>query len=130
MAIKVLLDTHALLWALVEPERLSPSALAIIEDPQNTLVVSSASAWELAIKYQLGRIPEARSVIEGFSNHLRVLEALELAISSAHAIKAGSFHASHRDPFDRVLAAQSLIEGIPLISKDPLLKSFDVSLIW
>jgi len=127
---KVLLDTHVLLWALVEPDKLSLSALAIIEDTQNTVVVSSASAWELAIKYQLGRLPEASSVIEGFQNHLRVLEAIELAISSTHAIKAGSFKASHRDPFDRVLAAQSLIEGIPLISNDPLLKSFDVSLIW
>ena len=64
MAISVLLDTHALLWALVEPGKLSPAAVEVIEDPQNTVVVSSASAWEIAIKYQLGRLPEARSVID------------------------------------------------------------------
>jgi PIN domain nuclease of toxin-antitoxin system len=126
----VLLDTHALLWALVEPSNLSLAAVEIIEDPQNTVVVSSASAWEIAIKYQLGRLPEARLVIDGYQQHLRVLRAVELSVNSIHAIRAGSFEVEHRDPFDRMLASQSLIEGIPLVSKDPLLRQFDVSLIW
>ncbi len=130
MAISVLLDTHALLWALVEPSNLSLAAVEIIEDPQNTVVVSSASAWEIAIKYQLGRLPEARLVIDGYQQHLRVLRAVELSVNSIHAIRAGSFEVEHRDPFDRMLASQSLIEGIPLVSKDPLLRQFDVSLIW
>ena len=130
MAISVLLDTHALLWALVEPGKLSSAAVEIIEDPQNTVVVSSASAWEIAIKYQLGRLPEARSVIDGYHRHLRVLRAVELAMNSEHAIRAGSFDTEHRDPFDRMLAAQSLVEGLPLVSKDSLLRLFDVTLIW
>jgi PIN domain nuclease of toxin-antitoxin system len=130
VAISVLLDTHALLWALVEPSNLSLAAVEIIEDPQNTVVVSSASAWEIAIKYQLGRLPEARLVIDGYQQHLRVLRAVELSVNSIHAIRAGSFEVEHRDPFDRMLASQSLIEGIPLVSKDPLLRQFDVSLIW
>ncbi len=130
MAISVLLDTHALLWALVEPGKLSPAAVEVIENPQNTVVVSSASAWEIAIKYQLGRLPEARSVIDGYHRHLRVLRAVELAMNSEHAIRAGSFDAEHRDPFDRMLAAQSLIEGLPLVSKDSLLRLFGVTLMW
>lgn len=130
MAISVLLDTHALLWALVEPDKLSPTAMEIMEDPHNTLVVSSASAWEIAIKFQLGRLPEARSVIDGFHHHLRVLRAQELAMNVVHALKAGSFEIEHRDPFDRMLAAQSLVEGLPLLSKDPLLRSFGVTLLW
>lgn len=130
MAMKVLLDTHVLLWALVEPKKLSPTAIEILQDSQNTIVVSAASAWEVAIKYALGRIPEARMVVEGYHHHLRVLRAEELTISSAHAIKAGTFDAKHRDPFDRILAAQSLAEGLPLLSKDQIFEEFDVPAIW
>ncbi len=130
MAIKVLLDTHALLWALVEPDKLSPRAMEIIEDAQNTVVVSAACAWEIAIKFDLGRLPEARAVVEGYPQHLRTLRAIELAIHSTHAIKAGTFGVSHRDPFDRVLAAQSLVEALPIISKDRVFKDFDVVTIW
>ncbi len=82
MAMTVLLDTHALLWTLVEPGKLSPIALEVIETPENTVVVSSASAWEIAIKYELGRLPEARSVIDGYHRHLRVLRAVELPMNS------------------------------------------------
>lgn len=130
MAINVLLDTHALLWALVEPEKLSGVAKEIIEDPQNVVVVSAVSAWEITIKYELGRLPEARTVIDGFQHHVQVLRAVELAISSAHAITASSLKSPHRDPFDRMLVAQSLVEGLSLVSKDPELKQFEVPLIW
>jgi len=130
MAISVLLDTHALLWALVEPEKLSWAAREIIEDPQNVVVVSAVSAWEIAIKYHLGRLPEARTVIDGFQHHVQVLRAVGLAINSAHAITAASLMSSHRDPFDRMLVAQSLVEGLSLVSKDPELKQFEVPLIW
>jgi len=130
MAISVLLDTHALLWALVEPDKLSWAAREIIEDPQNVVVVSAVSAWEITIKYDLGRLPEARTVIDGFQHHVQVLRAVELAINSAHAITAGSLKSPHRDPFDRMLVAQSLVEGLSLVSKDPELKQFEVPLIW
>jgi PIN domain nuclease of toxin-antitoxin system len=127
---KVLLDTHALLWALVEPDKLSPRAMEIIEDAQNTIVVSAACAWEIAIKFDLGRLPGARAVVEGYPQHVRILRAVELAINSTHAIKAGTFDASYRDPFDRLLAAQSLVEGLPIISKDRAFNDLDVPVIW
>ncbi|PSR20263.1 MAG: PIN domain nuclease [Sulfobacillus acidophilus] len=130
MAIKVLLDTHVLLWALVEPDKLSPAATEIIEESQNTVVVSAASAWEVAIKFQLGRLPEARMVIEGYHNHLQTLRTLELAINSQHTIKAGTLNATHRDPFDRILAAQCLVEGLTIITKDHAFIEFGVPTIW
>lgn len=130
MALRVLLDTHVLLWALVEPEKLSVVAREVIEDPTNLVLVSAVSAWEIAIKYDLGRLPEARTVIDGFHHHLQVLRAEELPINSAHAIIAGSLTSTHRDPFDRMLAAQSLVEGLSLVSKDPVLKQLDVPIIW
>lgn len=130
MAMKVLLDTHALLWALVEPDKLSQAATEIIEASQNTIVVSAASAWEVAIKFDLGRLPEARMVIEGYQEHLRTLRAVELAISSIHAIKAGTLKAKHRDPFDRVLVAQALVEGLAIVSKDQAFAEFGVVTIW
>lgn len=130
MAMSILLDTHTLLWALVEPHKLSARATELIEDPGNVVVVSAASAWEISTKFQLGRLPKARSVVDGYQHHLRTLRAVELPINSAHAITAGSFTGPHRDPFDRMLAAQSLMEALPMVSKDHLLQEFDVELIW
>jgi PIN domain nuclease of toxin-antitoxin system len=126
----VLLDTHALLWAWTAPDQLSPTALEIIESTANTLLVSSASAWEIATKHRLGRLPEAETVLHGYAHHLRTLGATELPITSEHAILAGTLTAPHRDPFDRMLAAQALIEGVPLVSRDELLKGFGVTLTW
>jgi PIN domain nuclease of toxin-antitoxin system len=130
MGMTVLLDTHALLWAWTAPDLLSPTARAIIESPDNTLLVSAASAWEIATKHRLGRLPEAETVLRGYAHHLRALGATELPISSEHAILAGTLAAPHRDPFDRMLAAQALIEGVPLISKDDVLTGFGITLTW
>lgn len=130
MALRALLDTPALLWALVEPDKLSPRATAIIEDARNMIAVSAASAWEVAIKFELGRLPEGRIIVEGYHEHLKTLRAKELPITSTHVIKAGTFVAQHRDPFDRILAAQSLLEGLIMISKDPVFTAFNVPTIW
>jgi PIN domain nuclease of toxin-antitoxin system len=113
-----LLDTHALLWALAEPARLGPAALTAIEDPTSALLVSSASAWELATKHRLGRLPQADAVLAAYSRHLSRLGARELPMSSEHALLAGALDWIHRDPFDRMLAAQCIIESLTLISPD------------
>jgi PIN domain nuclease of toxin-antitoxin system len=127
---KVLLDTHALLWAWTEPERLSPRARDVIESPANVLLVSSASAWEIATKHRLGRLPVAETVLRGYAHHLATLGATELPITSEHAVLAGTFDNPHRDPFDRMLVAQALVEGVPIVSLDDALKSFGVTLLW
>ncbi|MGQ9553151.1 MAG: type II toxin-antitoxin system VapC family toxin [Anaerolineae bacterium] len=130
MGMRLLLDTHALLWALMEPEKLSAQARALIEEPANTLLVSAASAWEIANKHRLGRLPEAEAVVRGFRRHLAVLQVIELPISIEHALLAGSLPGEHRDPFNRMLAAQALIEGVPLLTIDPIFTTFRVPVTW
>ncbi len=130
MGISVLLDTHTLLWALLSPALLSTKARHALADPSNTLYVSSASAWEIATKHRLGKLPEAEEVVHGYLTHLRTLGATELAISSVHALSAGGLRHKHRDPFDRIIAAQSILESIPLVSADPVFRDLAVTVMW
>ena len=120
---KFLLDTHLLLWAAGQPERLSKSARELIENPENALYFSAASIWEIAIKSSLGREDfkaDARLIRRGLiDNGYR-----EISISSEHAAGVQSLPLVHKDPFDRLLIAQSLVEGMPLITVDPILSQY------
>ena len=114
---RILLDTHILLWAAGMPERLRPSARAVIENPENELYFSAASLWEVAIKSGLGR--------DDFRVDPRLLRRAllenghqELAISGAHAVAADLLPAIHGDPFDRILVAQAQIEALTLLTAD------------
>ncbi len=128
---RFLLDTHALLWALAEPQRLSARAAALIKSPTNEVVVSAASAWEIATKFRLGRLPGAGPIVAGFAAHLATLRAEDLPIRSIHALRAGSFVLEHRDPFDRMLAAQAMLEGVPLLTDDPAFSAFpELETLW
>ena len=114
-----LLDTHVMLWALSEPTRLGRKARKIIENPASQLVVSAASAWEIATKHRLGKLPEADALLGAYSKHLDRLGAIRLPVSEEHALLAGRLEWDHRDPFDRMLAAQAMIESLVLITGDP-----------
>ena len=128
---KVLLDTHALIWALVEPERLSTVAREIIEDKSNELVVSSVSAWEIGTKFRLGRLPGLVHVVEFYDERVAELRATVLAITPKHAMYAGRLDWAHGDPFDRILAAQSAIEVLPLLTRDQALTRLSsIQTIW
>jgi PIN domain nuclease of toxin-antitoxin system len=128
---RLLLDTHALLWALAEPHRLSAHAADLIKAPTTGLVVSAVSAWEIATKHRLGKLPGAGPIVAGFAAHLASLRVEELPVRSAHALLAGSFVLEHRDPFDRMLAAQAMLEGLPLLSDDPAFAAFPgLETIW
>jgi len=127
---KALLDTHVLLWALMEPERLSRKVRKWIENPDNEIFVSSASAWEISTKYRIGRLSHAESAVQALPAHLHRLGATPLSITIEHALLAGSFQVTHRDPFDRMLAAQALIEGLVLITTDPAFRNFNVPVMW
>lgn len=130
MGVDYLLDTHTLLWALITPANLSLQVLEIMENPSHTLFVSSASIWELATKFRIGKLPEAQALLTNMPYYLQRLTANELPISHKHALLAGQFQVAHRDPFDRMLAAQASLENLPLISKDPVFGQFDIQVIW
>lgn len=114
-----LLDTHAYVWALTAPERLSGPARETIEGPTNTLLVSAATAWEMAIKHRAGRWPEADLLLRQHEDLTDHLGAGRLDITAAAAIRAGALEWGHRDPFDRMLAAQSLLAHAVLVTRDP-----------
>lgn len=118
-----LLDTHLLLWAAGPIERLSSDACLLIDDPDNELVFSTASIWEVAIKYSRGRDDfkaDPRLLRRGLLDNLY----RELSITGEHAVAVASLPPLHRDPFDRMLVAQSLVEGIMLLTTDPLVAQY------
>lgn len=125
-----LLDTHALLWWLFDDRRLSRRAAAVLRDPARSIVVSSASAWEIATKHRLGRLASAAPLLADFSAWVARAGFSELAITSSHAARAGAWQVSHRDPFDRMIAAQCDLEGARLVSRDPVFADFGLEPLW
>ena len=122
---KLLLDTHVLLWALLEPEKLSPKLRIALEDSDNILVVSAATASEIATKWRLGKLRHAQAVVENYAMALHRLAAVELPISGAVARQAGLWEVPHRDPFDRLLAAQAKADNLVLASTDSAFAQFE-----
>jgi PIN domain nuclease of toxin-antitoxin system len=118
LAVTVLLDTHAFVWAVTAPDRLSEAAREMIADPTVPLLVSAATAWEIAIKHRAGRWPEVAVLIRQYDRLAARLGAAHLSLSSDHALAAGGLEWEHSDPFDRALAAQAMREGVPLVSRD------------
>ena len=130
MAPSLLLDTHALLWWLAEPEKLSQPAQAAIGDPAATVFVSAATGWELATMARLGKLPAATGLLQDLPSVLQQQGFQPLAVQVHHGIHAGGYSQAHRDPFDRLLAAQAELEGLQLVSLDPALTSFPCRLLW
>ncbi len=127
---KYLLDTHALLWWLVDDKQLPRKVRSLIGDPANQVFVSSASAWEIATKFRLGKLPSAEILVQDIPGWVERAGFVELMISIRHAQRAGSFAQPHRDPFDRMLAAQSEMEGLSLITNDEALDRFGIHTVW
>ena len=120
---KLLLDTHLLLWAAGQPDQLSAAARLLLDDPQNELVFSSASLWEVAIKHGLGRNDfrvDPRLLRRGLLDN----GYSELPITSEHPVAVDGLPSIHKDPFDRILVAQAMVEGIALITADPLVAQY------
>ncbi len=127
---KVLLDTHALIWAMNGDPRLGPAARKAIASRVNEVFVSAASIWEAATKHRLSKFPDAKLLLD---NPAKILDSMgfdSLPISIEHARLAGSIEGSHRDPFDRMLAAQSRLDGMLLASADEVFDSLKVTRLW
>lgn len=127
---RVLLDTHALFWWLYFPELLPPKVHDIFDDPDARIVVSAVSAYEMSYKYHRGRWSEVEPLVAAFEEVV-LTEGFELlALSAMHAIRAGTYSSEHRDPFDRMLAAQAEVDDLTLVSKDRWLRKFGVEAVW
>ena len=126
----LLLDTCTLLWWWAEPEKLTERSMTLLRDSSNKIWVSAASAWEVATKFRIGKYPEGARIIEEWHDRLAVDGFQELAISFAHALKAGALPGGHRDPFDRMIAAQSTLEGLAVVSGDAAISGLGAERIW
>ncbi len=127
---RALLDTHAFLWWLFDDSRLSPRVLNLVADPGNEIFVSAATAWEITTKVRIGRLPAAEALARDIPGWISKAGFIELPIQVSHAQQAGSWPQEHKDPFDRMLAAQSWLEDLPLVSTDSLIKTFGVNIFW
>lgn len=127
---RLLLDTHALLWSAYDPRRLSARAAGLIRDSANEIAVSAVSAMEIATKYRVGKLSFAAPLARDFVGEMASRRFALLAIDCNHAQHAGSLPGTHRDPWDRLLAAQARIEGLALVSNDPRLARFGVETVW
>ena len=128
--LRYLLDTHALIWWWNDDSRLSESARAIIADQANEIWVSTISAMEIATKARIGKLQDLPQAVERYPLLMARNGFHSLHVSETHALKAGQYPQPHRDPYDRFLAAQSEIEGMPLLTRDPQIASFGSDIIW
>lgn len=127
---KLLLDTHALIWWLIGHEALPHKVRAVIADEANVIFVSAASAMEICTKFRLGKLPDAAPLATDLSSYVVDQGFQELPIQMAHAALAGGLTIQHKDPFDRFLIAQALIEGVPLASNEAVFDDYGVTRIW
>lgn len=128
--VKLLLDTHALLWWWTDDPKLSPRARELIGESEARVLVSAASAWEIATKHRLGKLGLPPSLLQRYPALLAADRFETLPVTAEHALVAGSYPQPHRDPFDRMLAAQAEVESVPLLSCDEVLLQFGVEVIW
>lgn len=127
---QVLLDSHCLIWAMDDPARLGPTARATLVHRGNRLVVSIATVWEVAIKVANGRLPLSLPYRSWMEAAVKDLELAVLPITLDHAEQQTRLAFHHRDPFDRLIAAQAIEEGLPLVSADTIFDAYGVPRIW
>jgi len=128
--LKLLLDTHALVWWVEDSDHLSAKADAAMRDPDSEIFVSAVSALEIAQKHRLGKLPSAARLARFFDEDMLAEQFDLLPISTAHARLAGAMPHTHRDPFDRMLIAQALLNDMTLVSNERLFDDFGVARLW
>jgi PIN domain nuclease of toxin-antitoxin system len=128
--VKLLLDTHAVVWWWLDDPRLPAAARRMIASAANTVCVSAVSAWEIATKNRVGKWPGVEQIVNEFPSLLRRSRFAPLSVSVEHARAAGALAGSHRDPFDRMLIAQSKEEKAALVSCDAVFRDYGIDLVW
>jgi PIN domain nuclease of toxin-antitoxin system len=128
--LRVLLDTHALLWWLSDDIALPRTARKVIAETRNTVLVSAASAWEIATKVRLGKLPAAASLVSDFCGQVEREGFDLLMISADHGIRGGLLPGPHKDPFDRMLIAQAQAENLPVITNERVFEAYGVRRLW
>ena len=126
----MLLDTHAFLWWIADDPRLSRRAREVFAEGRNELLFSAASGWEIAIKAGLGKLEVPEDIEEFIDEQLSKNAFRALPIRLSHALRVNSLPDHHRDPFDRLLVAQSVLEGLPILSADPQVALYPVEVVW
>lgn len=127
---QLLLDSHTLLWWLLGDTRLSRVARAAIADQRNAVYVSAASSWEIATKHRIGRLPDAAPLLGNISEHIAGQGFVAMDISVQHGEQAGALPGAHRDPFDRMLAAQAQAARLTVVSNDRVFDAYGVARLW
>jgi PIN domain nuclease of toxin-antitoxin system len=128
--VKLLLDTHALIWWFLDSPRLRHEMKSMIDDPAFTIFVSAATAWEITSKYRIGRFQEAAELALNLPAYVRQWRFEPLPVTMEHAHRAGLLPGDHKDPFDRMLAAQAIIENAGLVTADPALAGLGAKVVW
>jgi PIN domain nuclease of toxin-antitoxin system len=126
---RFLIDTHVWLWMQSDLARLRPETLALAENAENELLLSAASAWEIALKYRLGELPLPDKPSTYVPDRMRRSGTTPLPIEPAHALRTSALPDLHRDPFDRLLVAQAQILDIPIVTVDAQLSAYDVAVV-
>lgn len=127
---RLLLDTHTFLWWVFADAKLSRRAREAILDEENETIVSAVTAWEIATKYRIGKLPEASVVADDIVGAIVGEGFAELSLSVAHAQRAGNLGGTHKDPFDRMLAAQAMIENLTLVTNDRAFERYAIGRLW
>lgn len=130
IGLDLLLDTHAFLWWLAGDDALSVQARTAIGDTRNTVFVSAATAWEIATKVRIGKLPGATTIAAGLAHVVVGQGFVQLPISFEHGQAAGALPGPHKDPFDRMLIAQAMLNGIALVSNEQLFDAYDIRRLW
>jgi PIN domain nuclease of toxin-antitoxin system len=127
---RLLIDTHCFLWAVRTPDRLSPKAIGMIESADNKIVLSVISTLEIAIKVSIGKLHLPEPADDFVYSQMAALSMTSLPLYLSHSLRVAALPHHHRDPFDRLLVAQSQIERIPLMTADEAITAYDIDIIW
>lgn len=127
---RLLLDTHIVIWAVAKRRRLPKQIVEALVDPDNSVGISAVSAWEIALKRRSGKLDFNGDFLASFYDSVRGLGFEPLGLTATHMVRGAQLDSRHKDPFDRMLAGQALVEGLTVVTADPAFKAMGVKVLW